>query len=463
MSLNENNTEAIQELDLVLLCKDFFKTLQRMWRRVLALTLLGGILCAFWANMNYQAYYTASATYTINIREEQMSGSGVSTSFYDNSAAEQMATTFPYILTSGVLQRRVAEELGLAHLPGVISASVAENTNLLTIAVRDVDPERAYETLQAVLKHYPEISEVIVGKVNMRMLDETGVPTGVDNPKNLLKAAAKGGIVGIALGAMWAVLVTFMRKTIRREEDCIKYVNQRCLGVVPLVRFKERSKRRERHLNIMDEMISPEFRESVRMIRNKVERSAKENSLKTILITSALAGEGKSTIAVNLALSFVQEGKKVALVDCDLRNPSDSQILGLDAKKGLVDYLNGKVKLSECICTVDVEGVAENSKLFVIPGGKAVADGSNLIGNERVGHIIDKLEGIMDYVILDSAPVALLTDAGVLAQHADGGLFIIKKDFAKAGHILRGMEHLAESDIHMIGCVLNGDSYHVMA
>ena len=449
--------EALPKIDIITLGLDFFRAFRRMWGRVLLLGIVGALAAGFYANYKYVAYYTASAVFTINISEDQQNGTNSTSNFFDNSAAEQMAITFPYILTSEVLQRRVAEELELSYVPGTIRAEVVPDTNLLTISVKDTDPERANDTLQAVIHNYPQFSEVIVGKVNMRMLDESGVPTSPDNPKDIRRESIKGAIAGIGLGLVWVVLVTGLRKTIRREEDCPRFVNQRCLGSVPFVHFKERSKKVEKHLNILEDSTSQDFEEAIRIVRNKVERSAKENAIKTILVTSALAGEGKSTIAVNLALSMAQEGKKVALIDCDLRNPSDSGILGIEVQKGLIDYLKKEIPFNECVYSGKILEQHEKRKLVFIPGGKAVSDGANYLGTSRMKKVIESLREQMDFVILDSAPVGLLTDAGVLAQYADGAVFIVKKDFAKADHILEGMEHLAESSIHMMGCVLNGD------
>lgn len=447
----------IEKIDLISLCVDFIRVFRRMWILVVVLAIIGGAVLGYYEDRRYQAFYTASATFTINIREQQQNGTITNTSYFDNEAAEQMAITFPHILTSGVLQRRVAKELGVSSTSGTISAYAVENTNLLTLSVRDTDPERAFTTLQAVLNNYPALSEVIVGKLNMKLLDETGVPTTPDNPKDLKVSLMKGAMAGTALGFVWMGVVVLLRRTVRREEDCPKYVNQKCLGSVPYVRFKERSKKVERRINITEESVSMGFKESIRIIRNKVERSARENSLKVILVTSALAGEGKSTVAVNLALSLAQAGKQVALVDCDLRNPSDSAILGVKTEKGLIDFLNQSAKLTDCMKKVELTSVYENNRLLFVPGGKPIADGANLLGSESMNQLVTSLKNRMDYVILDSAPVGLLTDASVLAQYADGALFIVKKDYAKVDYILNGIGHLLDSNIHMTGCVLNGD------
>ena len=207
-------------------------------------------------------------------------------------------------------------------------------------------------------------------------------------------------------------------------------------------------------MNITRDTISREFKEAFRVIRNKVERSARDNHFKVMLVTSALAGEGKSTIAVNMALSLAMEGKKVALVDCDLRNPTDSAILDVPVDKGLTDYLKGNAELKDCVQVLHVEHFLEEVKLVFIPGGSVVADGSAYLGKKKMKTMIDELKNHTDYVILDSAPVGLMTDAGLIAQYADGVVFVVRKDFARISHIMDGMQHLADSGVSIIGCVL---------
>lgn len=183
----------------------------------------------------------------------------------------------------------------------------------------------------------------------------------------------------------------------------------------------------------------------------------KQFHMKTFLVTSALAGEGKSTVAVNLALSLAQAGQRVTLVDCDLRHPTDRQILGIEENGvGLREVLEHKAKLKECLMKAEDIGLDPDMCMIFLPGGKTISDGSDLLGTELMGRIIEKLEEISDFVILDSAPAGLLTDAVVLAQYADGAAFVVRKDFARVDYIMDGMEHLAESNIQIIGGILNG-------
>lgn len=445
-----------EKIDVSLLLADFFRVLRRLWVPILALMIFFGSIMGLQAHLNYQEQYTAYSSFTINLWDSENNEGYLA--YYDNVAAEQLAETFPYILTSGVLQRKVAEDMGTGGISGSIQASVLENTNIFTLSVTDTDPERAYQTLEAVIRNFPSVSEAVVGKLNMNILDESGVPKTPDNPKDIKTDALKGALIGLGIGLAWAVMVALLRKTIRSDQDCSKYINQRCLSSVPYVRIKERSDKAKTQLNILKKNIQPEFKEAVRIMRNKVKRYAEEGNMKRILVTSALSGEGKSTLAVNLAISLAQEGNTVTLIDCDLRNPSDTEILNVEREHGLIDYLTGKAGFVDCVTNCIFEKPnKEQIKFQFIPGGKAVADGSNLLGSEKMKKAIEYVSRNSDYVILDSAPVGLLTDASVLAQYADGAMFVVKKDFAKAEHIMDGIEHLSESGVPVIGCVLNGD------
>lgn len=452
-----DKNQEIEPIDVISILNDYFRIFRRMWAWILILAIVGTGVFYVRARMQYTPFYTATATFTVNIQQDQQSSTdGSSLAFFDNSAAEQMATTFPYILTSGVLRRKVAKDMGIA-VTSSISASVTENTNLFTISVTDQDAEKAYQTLQSVIKNYPEVSEVIVGKTRMEMLDESGVPTVPDNPKAFGKKALTGTIVGVMIGMLWCMLLVITRRTIRTEKDIRKWMNTKCLGTVPQIMMKRRAKSvHEQNIVLTDPKVEEALQEPLRIVRNKIEYYGKEYHKKVFLITSALAGEGKSTVAVNLAISLAQAGHKVALVDCDLRHPSDRKIFGIEDGPGLAEALVKKNRPLDYCLTAKELGMDEGDSILFLPGGKTLRDGSEYLGSERMKEIIGVMEANADYVILDSAPVGLLTDAVVLAQYADGAIFVVRKDFARVDYIMDGMEQLAESRVQIIGGVLNG-------
>ena len=454
---NEENKQTEEGLiDIVGLLTDYFRTLRRMWIWVLILAVAGGAFSYLRSYMTWSPRYTASATFTITASQDGSDSTTGSYAFYDNSTAEQMANTFPYILTSGVLSRRAAETMGREAVSGQITASSEANTNLFTMSVTDSDAGLAYETLQAVIQCYPEVSEVIIGRTNMQLLDETGIPAYPDNPRDGKGALVKGAGAGALLGLLWAGAVTISRMTVKKKEDFQTRAHMKCIGEVPQVTMKKRSRESRNVLNILNEKTDPAFEEAMQLVRGKVEYSAWRHHSKTILVTSALAGEGKSTLAVNLALAFSKSGKRAALIDCDLRHPSDRKILGLEEGSGLYEVLTREAKLGEVLLTGKDMEMDDEFKFCFLPGGKATEDGSRLLGSERMQKVIEAVQEKVDYVILDSAPAGLLTDAGVLAQYADSAIFVIKRDFASTTHIMEGLEELSESRVHLIGGILNG-------
>lgn len=454
---NEENKQTEEGLiDIVGLLTDYFRTLRRMWIWVLILAVAGGTFSYLRSYMTWSPRYTASATFTITASQDGSDSTTGSYAFYDNSTAEQMANTFPYILTSGVLSRRAAETMGREAVSGQITASSEANTNLFTMSVTDSDAGLAYETLQAVIQCYPEVSEVIIGRTNMQLIDETGIPAYPDNPRDGKGALVKGAGAGALLGLLWAGAVTISRMTVKKKEDFQTRAHMKCIGEVPQVTMKKRSRESRNVLNILNEKTDPAFEEAMQLVRGKVEYSAWRHHSKIILVTSALAGEGKSTLAVNLALAFSKSGKRAALIDCDLRHPSDRKILGLEEGSGLYEVLTREARLGDVLLTGKDMEMDEEFKFCFLPGGKAAEDGSRLLGSERMQKVIEAVQEKVDYVILDSAPAGLLTDAGVLAQYADSAIFVIKRDFASTTHIMEGLEELSESRVHLIGGILNG-------
>lgn len=458
--MNTQNEEIRQTedglIDIVGLLTDYFRTLRRMWIWVLVLAAAGGIFAYVRDYVAWSPRYTASATFTITASQDGSDATTGSYAFYDNATTEQMVNTFPYILTSGVLSRQAAETMGRDAISGQIQASSEENTNLFTLSVTDADAELAYATLQAVIECYPDVAEVIIGRTNMQLLDETGIPTHPDNPRDGTRALAKGAAAGASLGLLWTGTVMLSRMTVKKKEDFQTRAHMKCLGEVPQIAMKKRSRENRNVLNILNEKTDPRFEEAVQLIRGKVEYSAWRHHSAIILVTSALAGEGKSTLAVNLALAFAKSGKRAALIDCDLRHPSDRKILGLEEGKGLYEVLTREAKLADVLMTGKDLNMDEEFKFCFLPGGKSTEDGSRLLGSESMQKIIEAVKGKVDYVILDSAPAGLLTDAGVLAQYADSAVFVLRRDFASTTHIMEGLEELSESHIHMIGGVLNG-------
>ena len=188
--------------------------------------------------------------------------------------------------------------------------------------------------------------------------------------------------------------------------------------------------------------------EEFRTLRSKLEQVRVRRSLRKVLVSSAMPGEGKSFVAANLAQVIVrQAGRKALLIDADLRCSRLHDYLGAPASPGLTDYLRGSASEFDII----QRGPLEN--LYFIAGGAQAQQPAELIGNERLRTLLDKMATAFDWVILDSPPVVPVSDAAVLADACDGVLMVVQADVTPLE-----MAQKARQEFHnkpLLGVVLN--------
>jgi protein-tyrosine kinase len=189
--------------------------------------------------------------------------------------------------------------------------------------------------------------------------------------------------------------------------------------------------------------------EEFRTLRSRLYQARSKQPLSKILISSALPKEGKSFTAANLAQVIVrQHGRRVLLIDADLRNPQLHHILGAEPGPGLADYLQGEMDEFSII----QRGPMEN--LFLIPAGSNNGNPAELVANGRLKSLLSRLDPVFDWVIIDSPPAALVSDAGLLAYYCDGVLLVVRSNATPVEAARKARQDFAERNV--LGVVLNG-------
>jgi protein-tyrosine kinase len=191
--------------------------------------------------------------------------------------------------------------------------------------------------------------------------------------------------------------------------------------------------------------------EQFRMLKTRVLHTHNGNPPRTLLITSVLPFEGKSTVATNLAVSLAQGIREhVLLVDCDFRNPHIHKLFGLSPQKGLADYLSGNVDLSEILLKTDTP------KLTVVPVGKKPSSPLDLLASEKMKHLIRELKARYNdrYIVFDSTPVQLTSEPMVLLSQVDGIVLVVKAGKTNREMVQRAMQDMERK--RLLGIVLNG-------
>lgn len=440
--------QEIEKIDIINIVADFLYGLKKLWLVILILIIVCALRSYFATSFSYTPRYVASATMSVTTS----SGGG---SYMDTESAQQMAEVFPYVLTSGVLEDVVADAMGMDYLPGSISVQAEEGTNLLTMSASADDPQVAYNLLHAVIDNYPAVGEFVFGETRLQILDETGIPSDVQREEVIRGSYKRGALQGAIIGFGILCIYVLAHRTVKSKDKLKKQVNLKDLGSLPFVRIKKRKKQQEHPLCILDERISLTYLEAVRKLRIRVMKEIEEKKIKTILVTSSIPGEGKTTISANLAIALARQGKKVILVDCDPRNPSVAEVLGEEEiHPGIGAVLRGEVKLSDAFTSVKV---ADDCHLTVMFGGEPSKDDAVLLGSRQMKGFIEEVQKEADVVVLDTAPAELLVDASLMARYVDAALYVVRYDYTKMNRIRAGIQSLSMSGIQMLGFVFNGD------
>jgi len=189
--------------------------------------------------------------------------------------------------------------------------------------------------------------------------------------------------------------------------------------------------------------------ESYRTLRTNIQYSSFDKEIKVIVVTSSEPGEGKSTTAGNLALSFAQAEKKTLMIDCDLRKPSIHKNFRISNLIGLSDVIVGKEKIQDAVHEY-------NDYLSVLTSGKLPPNPSEMLGSKAMTSLLEALKLRYDIIILDSAPLQAVTDAQILSTKADGTILVVRAERTKKDSVVQGKALLDKVGAKILGIVLNG-------
>ena len=444
MDDNKEQSELLQNIDIKSIIDRTFNIFKRFFWLVLLFAAVGASIMWYKAKNSYRPYYQSEATCTIN---SDYSGYSDANNLVN---ARNLSNMFQYLVATTTFRDMLKKELGTEQINGTIGAYVSETSNLLTISVTSNSPEDAYNILLATIKCYPDIADYVVGKVYFHMITPASIPREPANAPDYKSPAKRGAMVGAFAALALFVLMALFDNRVNDIEDIEKRMNVKCLGVVPEIKFKERRKQKDIPVTILNDKVGYSFKESYRTIRTKVKKFCDKNDAKVIIITSAVPGEGKTTTAVNIALSLAESSGRVVLVDADLRKPAVAQRIKADnIKSSIGDVLEGKTALKNAF--TDVEG----SKLKIIPGTGGLKNAIEIMGSEKMKSLIDELRESFDYVIIDTPPCGIMSDAAMIAKYADGIVMVIRCNTSKVSYVSSALSSISGSGIPVVGGVLN--------
>jgi non-specific protein-tyrosine kinase len=280
---------------------------------------------------------------------------------------------------------------------------------------------------------------------NVTVVEKAMVPSVPVRPQTV-RNTILAGLVGVLLAAAVIFLVEYLDDTIKSPEQMAAVLELATLGVMMRLP-RERIKGGE--IISIAEPRSP-YSEAFRSLRTNIQYSSVDQQLRTILVGSMGPGEGKSTVAANLAAVFAQAGQKVVIVDGDMRRPSLHRLFNLTNRSGLAELM---LKLDFPVEQALQPTILKN--LAVLTTGHLPPNPAELLGSDRMLKILERLNAMADVVIIDSPPIGAVTDAVVLSRRVDGLVLVVETGVTRMRFMEQGMEQLRRVGAHVLGVVMN--------
>lgn len=422
---------------------------RKRWRTVAVVTLTT-LLAAVAVTLLIPKTYVAQTTSFVSIASAK---GGTPDALYQNSQyALNQVQSYPDIVTSPDVLSPVIADLGLdmsvPELRKHITATNPLNTVLLNISATSTSPKQAQAIANAAADHLGSLVESLetpTGNISSPVKVTTAVPAALPvspaSPRPLLNLVL-GLLLGLGLGALAAAVRERLDTTVKSLTDLQDLTGTIGLGAVRSDRMvKQHPLLLTRPHNVAVE----EFRS----IRTALRYVDVDNPPRQIVMSSAIAGEGKSVLACNIATIMAQAHLNVCLVEADLRRPRAAQYLGLDGSIGLTEVVAGERDLDEVLVSWN------RGQLTVLPAGIAPSDPGHLLGSRAMTDLFAKLRARFDLVLIDAPPLLPVSDAAIMGAMSDGVILVARYGHVTKEQLRKAIESLQAVDARLIGTVLN--------
>lgn len=413
--------------------------------------------------------YDSSTMFYVNNSSLSLEDMDFSISTGDISASKSLVKTYIVILNSRETLNDVIDYAGVnrtySEVKRMIQAEAVDSTEVFQVTVTSDDPVEAEQIADAIAYILPKrISKIIQGTTAV-VVDSAILPKGSSAP-NYTQNTLVGFLVGfVGIVAVLAIL-ELMDNTIRQEDDITQISSHPILAAVPDITAPSKSSAYGRKTGKTEDAVKQDVPliggeipftalESYKLLRTKLQFSfAEGDGCRVIGVTSALSGEGKSLTSINLAYSLSELGKRVILIDADMRRPTLAKKLSIKSEPGLSSCLTGQRDLNNLLQNC---GIAGNEKAFrVIAAGQNPPNPVELLSSNRMDVMLETLRKHYDYIILDMPPVTEVSDVLAVANKLDGVLLVVRHNMCNRTVLNSTVRQLAFVNAKVLGVVYNG-------
>ena len=395
---------------------------------------------------------TPMYTSTIQMFVSTTGANDANTALQGNMFSQQRMASYVQLLTGPKLAARVSTTLNLDESTDELTASIAATampeTVLLNATVTRPSPVEAHDIALALGEQFSlmvtELETLESGTASAVKVTITAPPQISDEPAypRPVRNVVIGALMGLFAGLGGAFLRARMDSTVKSPESVQQIAGTGLVGALVEDATLQDGP-------ATDEGAYSETAEAYRQIRTNLQFIDVDNPAKVIVVTSSLPGEGKTTVAVNLAVVLAQSGVRVALIEADMRRPRVTRYLGMISGAGLSNVLSGAAYLD------DVLQPYGDGQLSVIAAGPVPPYPSEMLGSQQMRGLLDALREEYDYVILDAPPLLPVTDGAVLSVAADGAILVARHGVTTKAQLAQASSDLRRIDARLLGVILN--------
>ena len=429
--------------------KDYLRLVRAQWLTIVVCVVVA-TAGAVVVTMRATPMYSASVKLIVSARAGT---ADASTAYQGNLLSQQLVKSYADLLTGRTMAQAVVADLKLSEPAGqVVSslhASAVPDTNLLVASVTDPSPRQAQRLANSLATQFTRRAAALQlpsaknpPAVTVSVAEPATLPTSPVSPKPV-RNVALAVVLGLLLGLGVAVLRRTLDTSVKTVEDVGDLLDTATLGVIGF-----ESDARKRPL-LTDGGPHSSRAEAFRQLRTNLQFVDVDNPPRSIVVTSALPLEGKSTTACNLAITLAQAGRRVALIEGDLRRPKVTDYMGLEGAVGVTSVLIGTVPLEDALQPWGT------LPLQVLASGPTPPNPSELLGSQGMRQLIETLESRFDFVIVDAPPLLPVTDAAVISTLTGGAVVVVRAARTRREHLARAVEALGAVDGRLLGVVLN--------
>lgn len=449
----------------------YLRVLRPHWWVILLATLLGLGIAAGWT-LIVPKIYEADATGIVQLA----GGSGAGDEIVAQNLALSKVVTYVEYGSSRSVAERTIEQLGLKTTPeslvNDVTVSNPTGTPIIRVSASATSPESARDIASVWLDSMVAQIQAVEGASAPPVIDERGdtvesttsspfitlvpidsarLPTSPSSPNTRL-ALALGALIGLSLGVGYALVRHALDRRIRRPDDVERQLGVPVVGTIPINRAFTSENRLVPLVRVGDDrnaIAAAATAEALRELRTNLQFMDVDNPPRVIVVTSPAPGDGKSTVAANLATSIAASGQPVVLIDADLRRPMVAKIFGFPAGGGLSDVLAGRAPLRDV-----VQRWSGAPNLQILTAGKVPPNPSEVLGSARMKSLLEQLS--KDWlIIVDAPPLLAVTDAAVLTNRADGAFVVASVGSTTYESLSRALGMLERANARAMGVILN--------